>query len=64
MKLLIYLILGIIVGFIHWFLILNKESKEHLSILIALPLSIILWPVIIMGWPYKFVEYFNDHKNE
>jgi hypothetical protein len=63
MKLLIYLILGIIVGFIHWFLILNKESKEHLSILIALPLSIILWPAIVIGWSYKFVEYSNDHMN-
>lgn len=64
MKLLIYLILGIIVGFIHWFLILNKESKKYLSILIVLPLSIILWPIIIMGWPYKFVEYSNNHNNE
>lgn len=60
MKILIYFILGIIVGNIHWFLILDKESKDHLSILIALPISIVFWPAIVIGWSYKFVEYRNN----
>jgi len=48
MVVLIYLLIGFIVGFINWFILLEKEVKDRVSIIVALPLSIIFWPAIIV----------------
>jgi hypothetical protein len=63
MIVLIYLLIGFIVGFINWFILLEKEVKDRVSIIVALPLSIIFWPAIIVGWIYRLPKFIMKHYN-
>lgn len=60
----IYFLIGFIVAIINWFILLEKEVKDKVSIIIALPLSIIFWPGVMIGWVYyRLPRFIMKHYN-
>jgi len=58
METFIYLFIGFIIAFINWFFVLSKDIKDRVNIILAFPLSLILWPAIVICWAYfKLPEY-------
>lgn len=58
MEIFIYLLIGFIIASINWFFVLSKDVKDRVSIILAFPLSLILWPAIAISWAYfKLPKY-------
>lgn len=58
MEFILYFIFGFIISTINWFFVLSKDVKDRVSIILAFPLSLILWPAIVISWAYfKLPEY-------
>ncbi len=53
----IYVIIGLFVSFINWFYVVSYDTKNNVNICIALPLCMMLWPIVIIGWIYRFIKF-------
>ena len=52
-----YFIVGLVVALVNWFFIISDDVKDHTSIHLALPISVILWPAIFVGFIINIIKF-------
>jgi len=52
-----YFIIGLVIALVNWFFVVPEDVKDHTSIHLALPMSVILWPAIFVGFIVNAIQF-------